>query len=73
VLVVVVVVVVIWFLVKIKSSKAPRPIRNNKIPIIDARQQQFEHVRQIPQIRRRRFLLRVSVISISAVNFFVLP
>jgi hypothetical protein len=46
---VLVTVVVGCCIVKIKSSRAARPARNNKAPIVDARQQQFEHHGQILQ------------------------
>ncbi len=48
--VVVVVVVVIGLIVERKTRRAARPARNNKSPIVDARQQNFEHAGQILQI-----------------------
>jgi len=51
VVVIVVIVVVICLFVRIKTRRAAIPERNNKIPINDARQQQYEHEGQILQER----------------------
>jgi hypothetical protein len=51
-------------------SRAARPASNSKRPMIDAKQQQFEHAGQTLQIRRRFFLLTVSATSNSSAGFF---
>jgi hypothetical protein len=43
-----------------KTSRTSRPVRSNKDPIIDVRQQQVEHGGHISQVQQHRFLLSIS-------------